>query len=262
VDQAMAPVFERIVYQRYERALQQKVGQLMDQRVIAAQVAPGQQVTPAQAGAGLVAFSAELIRLEDNIGRYNILVGKDTGGVQPLAALTRYLGFHIHSEPADNRDWRLVLTAAQGKPFNPDVPRQRMLTKLHDLIDISFSEWSDHNRNGLLKSVDDLSVQVQDFDGLQLRTYPELDRLRNSFAEVEKRTKDPRFAWMGKKDFQLPAEIEDAMRAIANRTPEQNPLLCEPGVPCGAAKLTEYARERGADHFEGLKKELLPAPRI
>ncbi|HWZ45487.1 MAG TPA: type VI secretion system protein [Candidatus Saccharimonadales bacterium] len=256
VDHAMAPVFERIVYQQYEHALQQKVGQLMDQRVSAAQAAPGQQVTPAQAGAGLVAFSGDLVRLEENIGRYNILAGKDTGGVQPLVALSRYLGFHVHTEPVDNQDWRRVLATAQGKPFNPAVSRQRMLAKLHDLIDSSFSEWSDHNRNGLLKSVDDLSVQIQEFDGLQLRTYPELDRLRNSFAEVEKLTKDPRFAWMGKKEFQLPAEIEIAMRAIANRTPEQNPLLCEPNVPCGAAKLTEDARQSGAGHFERLKKEI------
>ena len=254
VDRAMVPVFERLVYQQYDRALQEKVVSLMDRRMTAVP-APGQQATPAVTAAGLVVFSTELLRLEDNIGHYNNLVGEATGGVQPLAALARYLGFRVHSEPRDNQDWRYVLKTAKGPEFNAAPWRKPLRTKLRNLVDLSFSEWSVNNR--LLNSVDDLSARVQEFDQMELRTYPELERLRNSFAAVEKQIRDPEFAWIGKKDFQAPAQIESAMRAIARRTPEENLLLCDPGVPCDAAKFPEYARQSGAGHFAALKKELV-----
>ncbi|MBZ5524628.1 MAG: hypothetical protein LAP21_20510 [Acidobacteriia bacterium] len=223
----MPKVFTRIVYPGLRSEMEQRIAKLLSD--------PPQLTDKDQNPVGpdasqrLSSFTATLVDLENNIVRYNKLAPEKQGNGQDMLTLATALSPQAFAglSTRDTSSLDAIVPASWGNSINGSAYYEKTQQRLEALVADVLRQRM--NEVQLRMDLDALIARIKLLEENELKTYEQLDNMRQLLSKVQSQLAAPGLQWiaLSEDQFHLPDDLSKSLDSLS-RPPEQNVLLCGP----------------------------------
>lgn len=254
LENAMVPIFNNLVLPSFRQQLLEKSQQLL----IANASAESCNKAPAYmrqlvAYQELCGFSADLVRLETNIHRYNRLARPSVGDIpseqdrKDLSEVEKFLTKHPLPENFDkNPYFQFAFARSQGCQIGAgDLDGRQAEVRLKGLIQPFFEQW--FTANPAVVDLNDAKKRINDLDEPQTQAH--LEETKKLLEQIKSEVVDPAFAWMSKNQFELTPPLDE----VTGQVISASGLFFNPTQQTNLKHFVETTGDRQFAAFTGIR---------